>query len=102
MRTEHAAGDRGRSTWTEGGDRFETAPVFVPNRKPVQEIFDRVQAAGGQISGAPRAHALQVSQGRGKGIGLVRHRCGRRERPDRLEIVLRTHAARATRRTALL
>ena len=64
MTAQNAARDGRGLTCFEGGDRLQTAPVFVPERKPIQQVFDRDEPNVREVGGATRPDALEVLQGR--------------------------------------
>ncbi len=68
------AADRDGLALAQRGNRLKPAAVFVPARKAIQEVFDRVQAGAGKVGGFAGTHALEELQGRGKPGSRVAHR----------------------------
>src|SRR5256885_17096289 len=59
MAAQNAARDRRALTCFEGGDRLQTAPVLVPEQKPIQQVFDRDEPNVREVGGATRPDTLE-------------------------------------------
>ena len=75
---ENPRGDRRGLAGPERGNRLKAAPVLVPERKPVEEVFDRMEADVGELGGPTGTDALQilerrVQEGGGSPDPWVRH-----------------------------
>jgi hypothetical protein len=60
---QNPARDRGALPWFERRNRAEPAAIFIPQRKPVEKVFERDKTGAFEVGGASRADALQVLQG---------------------------------------
>ena len=100
--TEHCRPHSG----TQRGDRLHVAAVFVPERKAVQEIFDRDETGAFEVRGLARTDAfLKLDRSVEKVVQLLDdhslpgtdidlpNRCGKRKR------IFQVHAPRVVRRT---
>ena len=76
--TQNPGGDRRRLSGLERGDGLEVAAVFVPDGKPIQQIFDRVQPGVLEIGGAPRSDAFEKLKRRREDHRSSRGRLSRR------------------------
>ena len=71
---DHVAADRDGLPLAQRGNRLQPAAIFVPARKAIEEVFDRMQAGAGKVGGLAGTHALEKLQGRGKPGSRVAHR----------------------------
>ena len=59
-----AAGHRGILPGFQRGNRLQTTAILIPEREPIQEVFDSGQSGPGEIGSTAGPDALQKLQRR--------------------------------------